>query len=115
MENSLIVKKRKFDIRQWVLVTDWNPLTVWLYNEPYFRFPASDYNPNNIADRFIHLTNNSVAKYAEGSSVTYPIDGNMLCLEEIKNLWQEEFGWDVWEDKLKDQSKNIVINCLESV
>ena len=47
--------------------------------------------------------------------MTYPIDGNMLCLEEIKNLWQEEVGWDVWEDKLKDQSKNIVINCLESV
>ena len=49
-----------------MLVTDWNPLTVWLYAEPYFRFPASDYNADNIADRFIHLTNNSVAKYAEG-------------------------------------------------
>lgn len=71
IENSLIVKNRKFDIRQWVLVTDWNPLTVWLYAEPYFRFPASDYNADNIVDRFIHLTNNSVAKYAEGSTVTY--------------------------------------------
>ena len=65
IENSLIVKSRKFDIRQWVLVTDWNPLTVWVYQEPYFRFPASDYDANNILDRFIHLTNNSVAKYAE--------------------------------------------------
>jgi hypothetical protein len=71
IENSLIVKKRKFDIRQWVLVTDWNPLTVWLYQEPYFRFPACDYNPNNIADRFIHLTNNSIAKYAESVTVTH--------------------------------------------
>ena len=65
IENSLIVKNRKFDIRQWVLVTDWNPLTVWVYQEPYFRFPASDYDANNILDRFIHLTNNSVAKYAD--------------------------------------------------
>lgn len=39
----------------------------------------------------------------------------MWSLEEMKNHLQEEFGWDVWEDKLKDQSKNIVINCLESV
>jgi len=85
MENSLIIKKRKFDIRQWVLVTDWNPLTVWLYAEPYFRFPACDYNPNNIADRFIHLTNNSVAKYAENQTVSFPIEGNMLSLDDIKN------------------------------
>ena len=99
-----------------MLVTDWNPLMVWLYGEPYFRFPASDYNADNIADRFIHLTNNSVAKYAEGTTtVTYPIDGNMWCLDDMRAHLQEEFGWDVWEDKLKEQSKNIVINCLESV
>lgn len=88
---------------------------MWLYGEPYFRFPASDYDASNIADRFIHLTNNSVAKYAEGSTVTHQIDGNMWCLEEMKNYLIEEFGWDVWEDKLKDQTKNIIINCLESV
>jgi tubulin monoglycylase TTLL3/8 len=67
-------------------------------------------------DRFIHLTNNSVAKYAEGAAiVTHEIEGNMWNLEEMQNYLQEEYGWDVWEDKLKDQAKNIVINCLESV
>jgi len=84
IENSVIVKSRKFDIRQWVLVTDWNPLTVWIYQEPYFRFPACDYNPNNIMDRFIHLTNNSVAKYAEEAKVSHEIEGNMWNLEEMQ-------------------------------
>lgn len=62
IENSMIMKARKFDIRQWVLVTEWNPLTIWMYAEPYIRFPASDFNIDKISNRFAHLSNNSVAK-----------------------------------------------------
>ena len=48
IENSMIIHKRKFDIRQWVLVTDWNPLTVWMYTEPYIRFAAADFSYSKI-------------------------------------------------------------------
>ena len=85
-----------------MLVTDWNPLTVWLYMEPYFRFPATDYTSDNIQDRFIHLTNNSVAKYADASRFTYDIPGNMMNLSEIQEYLMQEYGWDVWEERLKD-------------
>lgn len=60
IENPLIIHKRKFDIRQWVLVTDWNPLTIWIYNECYVRFAATEYDPNSF-ERFTHLTNNTVS------------------------------------------------------
>ena len=56
IENPLIINRRKFDIRQWVLVTDWNPLTVWVYNQSYIRFAMMDYDPKNRA-KFAHLTN----------------------------------------------------------
>ena len=62
IENPMIINNRKFDLRIWVLVTGVNPLTIWFWNKPYIRFPAADYNDTNLNDRFIHLTNNSVAK-----------------------------------------------------
>ena len=48
IENPMIIYKRKFDIRQWVLVTHLNPLTLWMWEEPYLRFSAEDYDIDNI-------------------------------------------------------------------
>ena len=111
IESSLIVKCRKFDIRQW----DWNPLTIWLYAEPYIRFPASDFNLENISNRYSHLSNNSVAKNAKSVVTQHFIEGNMWCLQEFIDYMQEEYGYDVWESDLQEKVKTLVINTLESV
>lgn len=79
----MIMKCRKYDLRQWVLVTDWNPLTVWMYAEPYIRFPASDFNMDNLKNRYSHLSNNSVAKNLTHVVTKYTIEGNMWCLQEL--------------------------------
>ena len=60
MENPLTIRRRKFDIRQWVLVTDWNPLTVWFYDACYLRFAAEEYSVADFQNRFSHLTNNTI-------------------------------------------------------
>ena len=115
IENTLLMKCRKFDIRQWVLVTDWNPLTIWIYGEPYIRFPAADFDFNKISNRYAHLSNNSVAKYAKKITITHEIEGNMWDLETFQSYLLDTYGYDVWDDKIAESIKNVIINSLESV
>jgi tubulin monoglycylase TTLL3/8 len=110
-----LVKKKKFDLRQWVLVTDWNPLTIWVYEEPYVRFAASDFSLNNIGNKYAHLSNNTVNKYAVGVDSTYDIPGNMWSLDELTAHLKEEYGRDVWADMdLNKKIKELVTNTLIS-
>mmetsp|Transcript_17769 Transcript_17769/g.44427 ORF Transcript_17769/g.44427 Transcript_17769/m.44427 type:complete len:901 (+) Transcript_17769:1037-3739(+) len=65
IENPQIINRKKFDVRQWVLISSFNPMGVWFYDNAYLRFSFDDYDKSDVSNRFAHLTNNSVAKYAE--------------------------------------------------
>ena len=65
IENPLLIGAKKFDIRQWVYIQDYNPPKIWFYDESYIRFCADEYSLDNISNRFQHLTNNSVQKYSK--------------------------------------------------
>ena len=99
----------------WVLVTDWNPLTIWFYRVPYIRFSATDYTDENIHNKFIHLCNNSIAKHMKKQNVSHHIDGNMWDVDQFTDWLQQNYGWDVFNDELQDKIKNIIIHSLECV
>jgi tubulin monoglycylase TTLL3/8 len=65
IENPFLINGKKFDIRQWVIVTDWNPVTIYIYDECYFRLCMQDYNLDTF-DPFVHLSNNSIQSTSEG-------------------------------------------------
>lgn len=111
----MIIKNRKFDLRVWVTVTDWNPLTIWYFKKPYVRLPAHDYDEDDITNNFAHLANNSIAKYGTTTANKYQIDGNMLFIEDFQEILQNEHCRDVYEEEIEDKIKNVIINTLESV
>lgn len=63
IENPQVIHGYKFDIRQWVLVTNWNPLTVYIWKQPYARFASEKFDREyKDISSYIHLVNNSISK-----------------------------------------------------
>ncbi|XP_048340915.1 tubulin polyglutamylase TTLL5 isoform X3 [Sphaerodactylus townsendi] len=64
ISNPLLIDDFKFDVRLYVLVTCYDPLVVYLYEEGLARFATVRYDQGakNIKNQFMHLTNYSVNK-----------------------------------------------------
>ena len=98
------------------MVTDWNPLTVWFYEECYVRFSAGDYDTSKLDNKFIHLTNNSITKHNK-EDANEEIEGNMWTCQafedHLKSL--DPNGGNIFQEKIKPSMKKTVVWSLESV
>ena len=73
---------RKFDIRQFVLVT--RDYQVWMYRDSYVRTCTDAYEPGNTSDLGMHLTNDYVQKTLP--SFGQFEDSNKLSFEQLQAL-----------------------------
>lgn len=65
--NPHLINNLKYDLRVYVLVTSYDPLRIYMFNEGLTRFATHQYNTKakDIKKRFIHLTNFSVNKHSK--------------------------------------------------
>ncbi|CAD8172525.1 unnamed protein product [Paramecium octaurelia] len=113
IEKPLIVLGKKMDIRQWVLITDWNPLTIWIYDEAYLRFTAEEYDPKDLENKMSHLTNNSIQKKGENFYKS-DIEGNMWNQEQFSDYLMKTHQVNFMEI-IRPQFEQAIIWSLQSV
>ncbi|KAG5481007.1 hypothetical protein LSCM1_06682 [Leishmania martiniquensis] len=65
ISNPHLVGGKKYDLRIYVLVQSYQPLTVWLHRSGFARFCHHRYSLDDIDNTYIHVTNVAVQK-------TYP-------------------------------------------
>ena len=112
IEKPITYKGRKLDIRQWVMVTDWNPLCVWFFAECYVRLSHSEYDLSDLRNRFSHLTNNSVNKHAKN----FEKESSFLSQEDFVLHLKQHHATpqlkDPFFEAIQPRMKEIVKNSL---
>ena len=91
-----------------MLVTSVNPLEMFIYKEGFGRFSTIAYNldPNDKANKYIHLTNVSINKYNEKNIENQNADaiagGTKVSLDTLKARVEAAYhiNWDtqIWAE-----------------
>ncbi|XP_060881988.1 tubulin glycylase 3A-like [Metopolophium dirhodum] len=96
IERPLLINTCKIDLRQWFLVTNMNPVVVWMYKEGYVRFCANSFSMKNKHES-IHLSNVRLQmKYRKYRNPGVPKEC-MWDYRELQNHLRkigQEYVWD---------------------
>ncbi|KAG5491396.1 hypothetical protein JIQ42_01297 [Leishmania sp. Namibia] len=123
--NPLLIYGRKFDLRLYCVVTSFDPLRIYLFDEGLVRFAAKKYRgPDQDLDNIhVHLTNYSVNKTAElskeSSGKDYESDDPLdikWCLSDFKRhlASHHPLGLAAW-NRIQAECDDVVVKTFLSI
>lgn len=119
VSNPLLLDGYKFDLRLYVLVTSFNPLEAFFYEDGFVRICTRQYHDGDLGDLFVHLTNSSIQKENQDAISTSDNPINEADGQEaggtkmtISYLWKrlEAMGADV--DKVRRDIDEVILKSL---
>ena len=117
--NPHIINKKKYDIRIYVLVTGFNPLKIYLYDNGIIRFCSEDYDidADKLNNNYIHITNFSVnkamAKLKKGldEEIDYATKWSIYALKGYFMEKKLDFN-PVWK-RIKDIVMKVILSIYD--
>jgi len=114
-----LINDLKYDLRVYVLVTSFEPLRIYVYNDGLVRFATEKYtlNPDDLKKRFVHLTNFSVNKKSENFKINQGTgeDEENSSKWSFKALKKAYDARGISYDFVFAQIKDVIVKTLISV
>ena len=114
IEKPLLIDKRKFDIRLWVLISQ--DMRCYIFREGYIRTSSYIFTleQSHLDHPFIHLTNNAVQQIDKNYGKLE--EGNQLSFAQATKLIQSQQNRKVdFYEIMEQQIEPVVIMTLKSV